>query len=186
MITKQELRKTVAGLYASLDEEYIMFSDAAIIEHVLSSSRYIEAETILVYASMDREIKTGHLIESALKSGKTVCLPRSEPNGVMNACVITDYADLSPGLYSIPAPPENAAVIPPEDLDLIIVPALSFDRSGNRLGHGGGYYDRYLKRTSAYTMGLMREKLLQDHIPHDSLDVSVRAIVTETGIRQFV
>ena len=70
----------------------------------------------------------------------------------------------------------------PEKIDLVLVPALAFDKECYRLGHGGGYYDRYLPRTRAFTVGLAREKMLFDRVPREAHDVPVMLVITEKRI----
>jgi 5-formyltetrahydrofolate cyclo-ligase len=66
-------------------------------------------------------------------------------------------------------------------LELIIVPALTYDRMGYRLGYGGGYYDRYLLNIPAFTVGMARERLVRDALPRESHDVAMKCLATEKG-----
>jgi len=188
--SKIELRISVKKAIAALDSGYLTASEAAAAEHVRNMPEYTVSQNILLYVSVGREVSTLSLISSSLSAGKNVYLPRSLPCGFMDAAKIsnadfTDFSDLSAGLYGIPVPSDDAEVISPQNLDLVIVPALAFDKRGRRLGQGGGYYDRYLRQTDAYTIGLTREKLLLDEVPVEDHDRSVKSIVTETGVRRF-
>ena len=97
----------------------------------------------------------------------------------MNARSINSLSELQPSVRGIPAPPDTAQVMAPEYFDLILVPALMYDRAGYRIGYGGGYYDRFLSGVGAFTIGLARERLLMDRLPREAHDIAVRCIVTE-------
>ncbi len=100
----------------------------------------------------------------------------------MEARSIRDPAELVPGRFNIPEPPETAPVLFPETLEFILVPGLSFDGAGRRLGRGGGFYDRYLSQTCAFTAAIVRERLLLPEVPAESHDVRVDCLITETRI----
>jgi len=100
----------------------------------------------------------------------------------MEARIVYDLSELQPAMLGIPAPAGTAPVIAPETLDLIIVPALTYDRAGFRLGYGGGYYDRYLFGIPAFTLGLARERLIEAELPKEPHDVAVKCVITECGI----
>jgi 5-formyltetrahydrofolate cyclo-ligase len=70
-------------------------------------------------------------------------------------------------------------------LDFIIVPALTYDREGYRLGVGGGYYDRFLLRTNAFTAGVARERIMRDMLIHEAHDIPVKCVVTEKNAARF-
>ena len=99
----------------------------------------------------------------------------------MHAGVAGRLEELSPEVLGIPAPKESAVRLDPDELDLIIVPAITFDRSGYRLGYGGGYYDRYLAQTKAFTVGLARERLVKEELPREAHDIAVKCLITESG-----
>ena len=97
---------------------------------------------MFAYLSVDRECDTRRIVDQLLQEGRRVALPRSRKGGVMDFALY-DGA-LTEGMYGIPQPPDEAETVEPGESDLILVPALCCDVHGVRLGHGGGYYDRYL------------------------------------------
>ena len=105
-----------------------------------------------------------------------------EEKGNMEFYYVSDLDKLEAGAYGIREPKKDS--IPVTDLTdaLILVPALAFDREGHRIGYGGGYYDRYLRRCGARAIGVIYEELLADSLPHEPHDISVDAIVTEGRI----
>ena len=81
--------------------------------------------------------------------------------------------------YGMLEPGEDCPVVPREEIDLILVPGLCFDRLGYRLGQGGGYYDRYLAGYRGTTVGLCRREVLQEHVPREAHDSRVELLVTD-------
>ena len=130
---------------------------------------------------MGQEIETKGLIQTLLDQGKTVCLPKCLADHQMEARVITSLDDLAPDAYGIPAPGDHCPALEREKMDLILVPGLCFDSRGNRLGQGGGYYDRYLEDYEGVTIGLCREDFFQVNLPREPLDAWVRIVLTEEG-----
>jgi len=179
---KSQLRKTVREDIASLPGEYIAHSNEGILRRVLALDEYAKAKHIMLYHSIDREPDTIALARHALKSGKKVAFPFCYKGGIMQAHEVSSLSVMKPAMLGIPAPPENSPVISPELFDLIIVPALSYDKDGYRLGYGGGYYDRYLCNLSAYTVGITRQRLLRNDVPKEPHDVAVHCLVTEEEV----
>ena len=91
---------------------------------------------------------------------------------------------LVPGPFGIPEPdPLHSRLLPPEELDAVLVPCVGFDAEGNRLGHGGGYYDRYLRRcpqTAAILTAFETQRL--ERVPREEHDLSFSVLVTENGV----
>jgi 5-formyltetrahydrofolate cyclo-ligase len=182
---KKAARARVAELAKTLTPAYLSASDAGIRENLLALPEFLAANTLLLYYSIGREPDTRILFNMALKLGKTVALPLTEPGGEMDARIVRGASDLVVCGLGIPEPDEHSAGLAPGVLDVIIVPAAAFDRAGYRLGRGGGYYDRYLLRANAFSVGLAREKLLQDAVPREAHDMSVRCLITEERVIRF-
>lgn len=178
---KKAFRKAVIEKISSLSEEYIDFSNDGICKNFINMPEFLNAENIFAYISEKREPDTVKIIEKALSMGKTVALPVSYDGGVMVPKIITDLNGLETGKFGIPAPKEDAPLMSEESIDLIIVPAVTFDKNGYRLGRGGGYYDRFLEHSSAFSVGLGREKLLCE-VPLEKHDMPVKCLVTETRV----
>lgn len=178
---KKAFRKEVLVKIAALSEEYISLSNSGIFENVTALPEFVNAKSIFAYISEKREPDTVRIIEKALKLGKTVALPVSYDGGIMVPKVIESLDELEIGKFGIPAPKEDAPVLSEEDIDLIIVPAVTFDKNGYRLGRGGGYYDRFLERSKAVSVGLGREELICQ-VPREAHDMPVKYLVTESRI----
>ena len=151
--------------------------DEAITENLIRSP-YFAAERFFVYCSVRSEVATDKLIAALLAAGKQVCVPRIE-GGVMLA---VPYAKLERGAFGIPAPRGGEDTV----CDVALTPLLAADRTGVRLGYGGGYYDAYFaKRPQTLRVGLAYEAQLTQSLPHEAWDMPLQAVVTEKGTHCF-
>lgn len=146
---KQQLRAIVWRLEAALTPEYREKSSRAIIRRLLSMPEYQEAQTVFCFAGTDHEIDTRPILADVLSSGKTLCVPLCTAPGVMELRQITDLRQLSPGTFGIPEPPADAPALPADAIDFAVLPCVTCNHLGHRLGHGGGYYDRFLSQYRA-------------------------------------
>ncbi len=139
-----------------------------------------EARTVLLFYGVNREPDTKALIQTLLKQGKTVALPKCLPERRMEVRIVRSLDDLKPGAYSIPEPVEDCPVIERDRIDLILVPNVCCDKQGYRLGRGAGYYDRYLAGYTGITVALCPKQWLQERLPVDEFDLPVELVLTET------
>lgn len=141
-----------------------------------------QANTVLLFYGIGSEPDTRGTITELLRRGKTVALPCCLPGRSMEGRIVTDLSLLQPGTYGIPEPDKTCPVIEPNQIDLILVPSLCCDKQGYRLGHGAGYYDRYLAGYVGITVSLCPNARLQDSLPRDSYDLPVGLVLTESRI----
>lgn len=144
--------------------------DAAITQNLLAWPVFQQAKTLLTYVSVGGEADTFALMEAALAQGKAVAVPRCLSEHRMVFCRISGAEDLAAGAYGIPEPAPHC---PPAERDpsaLCLVPGLAFDRAGNRIGYGGGYYDRFLADFEGVTVGLVRPDFLLERLPAEQTD----------------
>lgn len=176
---KKELRKRIRSAIREMDSAERERSDDAIFKTVSALPEFKAARTVFAYFSVNGEVDTHRLIRAAAESGKRVALPVVLGDGQMYFAAAE--CELSAGaFYGIPEPGPDAERVEPENGDIIIVPALCFDRQGYRLGQGGGYYDRWLElHPELFSVGLCRERFLQDSVPREAHDMRVRCVVTE-------
>ena len=177
---KAVLRRLVREKIASLPEPYIRESDEAVCAALLALPELKTAKRVFAYFSVGLEVSTRSFIELCFKMGKAVALPVTLPGGIMYFADITSVdAELPPGALGIPQPPGDSEPVKPMESDILLVPALCYDREGFRLGQGGGYYDRYLAGTAVFTAGLCRRKLLAEYLPRLPHDIPVSLVVTD-------
>lgn len=182
METKQELRRTYKASGAELTKEYRDFADCAIRACVRYSEVWQKAENVFIYVSMWTEPDTRALIEAALSEGKRVYVPLCLPDRTMKAVRIGSLQELRPGTLNIPEPPAENEAARPGTLDLAVVPCITATSEGARLGHGAGYYDRFLRRHACPAMCLCYGWMLADALPMDEHDVWMDYVATEAGI----
>lgn len=156
-------------------------SDKCLLERFLALPQVKAASSLLLFYGVGPEPETARLLEPLISMGKTVALPRCLPHGRMEARRYLGPSHLSVGSFGIPEPDDICPILERDSFDVILVPNLCCDRACYRLGHGGGYYDRYLSGFSGVTVALCRDKLLQTALPHEPHDVPVGLVVTETG-----
>ena len=176
---KARLRREIKEIISALDEEYLRESDSGIWKNVLNLSEFRSAHTVFAYLSVDRECDTRRIVDHLLQAGRRVALPRSRGGGIMDFALYD--GSLTEGMYGIPQPPDEAETVEPGESDLILVPALCCDVHGVRLGHGGGYYDRYLEQFPSAQVGVCRRPFYLEEIPHEETDRAMTAVVTEDG-----
>lgn len=175
---KTLLRKELLAKRKELSEEYRRTAGESIQEQVLSSPEYAAARSLFVYVSMPGEPPTERIIRSALSDGKEVYVPRCV-GGEMLAVRIRCLDCLLPGPYGIPEPEDCAVSKTADELDLILVPCVSVSEDGRRLGHGGGYYDRFLARERENAICLCFRRMLCADIPADPTDVRIPRVITD-------
>lgn len=179
---KKNLRSRMKKKAMELPEEYCTSADKAIGRYVMSLAEYQKAKTVFCYVGTKREINTHPILEQILRDGKRLGVPKCVEKGIMEVKEIDSFECLEAGAYGIPEPKESCVCIRPEEIDLALIPCLSCSHDGKRLGYGGGYYDRYLKRADFTKAVLCRERLTEEEILMDSLDISMDIVVTENGI----
>ncbi len=135
----------------------------------------------MFFASFRSEVETGPMIRRVLQSGKRVVLPKVQ-GSELALYEIRDFDnDVESGTWGIPEP---KSIMPASltDIDLMIIPGAAFDKRGNRLGYGAGYYDKLLPAFGKATVALAFEAQIVDEIPVDSHDVPMQKIITEKRV----
>lgn len=136
---------------------------------------------IFSYYSLEDEVPTKDALLKTCHYHE-IFIPKCLPRRKMVPCPLRSPEDLILGAFDIPESKE-----PPYDgpLDLILVPGLAFTLEGYRMGYGGGYYDRFLKKSSAFSLGLCLEGQIKDQLPLEDHDQLVQALFTEKGLREI-
>ncbi|WP_130862128.1 5-formyltetrahydrofolate cyclo-ligase [Bacilliculturomica massiliensis] len=181
-VEKNMLRRIVKDKSGILTKAYCKEADASICGAVVSLEEYREAHTVLCFVGRAEEIDTRSILMNALRSGKRLTVPRCTAKGQMQAYEIRSLRDLSPGKYGILEPQQHCELVAAEDIDFGVIPCVSCDLDGNRLGHGGGYYDRYLSGGHFPTAVICRHDTLCDRVPCEEHDIKVDMVVTEKTV----
>ena len=179
---KQQLRAIVRRLEAALTPEYKAKSSRAIVRRLLAMPEYQEAQAVFCFVGTDREIDTRPILEDILAAGKVLCIPLCTAPGVMEPRQVTDLGQLSPGAFGVLEPPAGAPAVPVDAIDFAALPCVTCNYQGHRLGHGGGYYDRFLSQFRGGTVLLCREQLIRQEIPVEPHDYPVPWVLTERGL----
>ena len=184
---KERARKSAKSRLSFLTFAYKREASEFIAGHIMKSREYRDARCVMLYVSTDSEPGTEALITDILKSGKRAVLPRCLGKGTMEAVEIKDISDLVPGKYGIPEPGPECMTVKPADINLCLVPCLAAGPDENmkyvRLGHGAGYYDRFLPALNCPTAVLCFGEMVR-RVPMGKWDVPLDMLVTERGIFQ--
>ncbi|CCO08075.1 5-formyltetrahydrofolate cyclo-ligase [Desulforamulus hydrothermalis] len=186
---KNTLRKQMLAARSSLTEQARQDKSRRITEQLLALPCYQTARTVMAYLDYRSEVATELLITHALQAGKRLAVPVvNRQDKTMLPSLLENFPqDLVPGPYGIRQPaPGSIRPVPVQELDLVLVPGVAFDARGNRLGYGGGYYDRFLPRLrpDARAVGLAYQLQLSGCLssclgPHDQ---PVHMVITEKGV----
>lgn len=179
---KADIRRAVRALYdASLRQE----ESRLICQHVLAWEVYQRAQVIGGYMPMKHEADVLPILHSALQAGKMLVLPRCGQAPQMTFHRVDDLDKLVSGSFGLLEPAEDAPVIPPEEIDLLLTPLEAITHAGLRLGKGGGYYDCLLAQQSIMTLGIALSWQWVDDLPRDAWDQPLAAAADRQGIHLF-
>ena len=184
---KKSLRKEMRAKRSSMSKEERDMASHNIVSRLIESSIYQESNTIMAYASMPEEIQLNELFDHAFKHDKILAIPLIIGRGTMRPVFLPTMEDLEVGDFGImTVRQDKRQFVEFSDIDCIIVPGAAFDRSSNRLGLGGGYYDRFLKNVpSAKRVALAFDYQLLDAVPAEPHDAKVDVIITESETLNF-
>lgn len=182
---KKQLRRNILTHRRSLSKPEIDAKSKKIAEYFCTWPLYKECETVMLYLAMPDEVQADFLIMEALNQQKRVCVPLpGEKYGEMSAVEIKDFAELVLGKFGLRTPDASKAKeVASSLIDLVVVPAVVYDRQGNRIGMGAGYYDRFLTtvRKNTILLGLAFSCQLVNRVPYEEHDIRMQWILTEEG-----
>ncbi|KAG2212650.1 hypothetical protein INT47_000627, partial [Mucor saturninus] len=199
---KRQLRKDMASRLEKLTSAELAKQSDQLFEKLQQLEEYKSSKNISIYISMPTcEIMTSKIIYQLLKSDKNCFIPRCTKNNMdmLKITSIDDFESLPVNKWNIPEPPldqvrENALSNDGPGLDLILVPGVAFDKNNNRIGHGKGYYDRYIRKCKAWadehgtkppkTVALSLNEQIIDigTIPLEDTDQTLDCVLTPTEI----
>ena len=179
---KSVIRKKILSLLRNQKEDERLKKSKAIQKKLFALRIFKKAKIILFYASFDGEVETFSMMKQAQKLGKKIALPKIiRSRKKMTIGLVEDFRkELMNGPYGIKEPKKECfRRLELKDVDLAIVPAVAFDKARNRLGRGGGYYDRFLKKFPVHipTVGLAFDFQILNDLPHHKRDIAVSRVI---------
>lgn len=187
MHTKDSIRRDFLKKRRKMSEEEVVKCSKDIISQLTDLQVFKKSEKIMIYLSFNNEVDTYKLMDYCLNNGKKVIVPYciKEERKIIPSEVRSPDVELKTNSLGFKEPnPESLREVETEDIDLVIVPGVVFDEEGNRVGFGGGYYDRFLKRlkNTTITIAICYDYQLIDKVPVDELDIPVKCIITNKRI----
>jgi 5-formyltetrahydrofolate cyclo-ligase len=187
MEDKKKLRKEVLAMRDQLSWKEVEQFSGQIGKKLFALPQYRSAATIMYFLNFGKEVATLQLVPYSLAHGKRVVAPKTvhKERRMILSEVLHVEDDLAPGLWNIPEPKlDKLRPVEPSEIDFVVVPGVAFDESGNRLGYGGGYYDRFFGqlRDGVPLVAVTFEVQILDNIPVASWDRQVDFIVTEKRV----
>lgn len=178
METKDEIRKRIAEKKKEFSESELKALSSTIMEKLEDNVVLKCAKTVLLYHSLPDEVFTHDFVEKWSKE-KTILLPVVKGDE-LEIRVYTGRECMQKGSFNIDEP-QGEAYNDLTSIDAAVIPGVSFDRHGNRLGRGKGYYDRFLKKLNTFKIGVCFGFQLSEEIPHGEHDVEMDEVWTENG-----
>ncbi len=189
-MTKNSVRTQAKTFWHTVTKKSLEHLELDVCRSLLTHPYYSQYDTILVYLATEHEVSLDSFIAEALLQGKKIMAPRVRGKRLDFFELQAPFArnEFICNQYNIREPAESCKIFD-ERLQpfLVLVPGRAFSRKGERLGHGGGYYDRYLSRIQPCdkrTIGIALEKVLYDSLPQEKHDRRVDAVCTERGVYQ--
>ncbi len=182
---KRKLRNEILSIRDALVKSEKESMDNNIFNKLVNSELYKNAKSIFIYINFSNEINTINIIEKALNDGKEVFIPKIyKGDKSMKAIKLNSFNELKKNSMGILEPYDDSNFIEKTNIDLIIVPGVVFDNKGNRIGYGGGYYDRYLEdiKYKNNKVALAYDLQIVESIDAEAHDVKIDYIVTNTKI----
>ena len=194
LTSKKKFRDFIQVGFKTMDDEKYQKWNRLIRQAFFTLDLVMQSQRVMIYYSMRREVDTLFMIEELLVLGKNVSLPICTPNRDLEAGLIGDLSELAPARFLGPQlskagllePRPGVPLMVPESIDLIVTPGVAFDERGFRLGHGAGYYDRFLARASqAHKLGLAYDFQVMKELPIEPHDIPVDSVLTPTRHLEF-
>jgi len=179
---KLSLRREMLARRDALEPGVRAAASAGIVARLAELSSFVASRTLLLTLPFRSEWDTMPLVRMALGAGKRVAVPRvNAATRMLELYVIADpVRDIGSGHQGIPEPLPHCGVVDPQAVDWVLVPGVTFDRRGGRLGYGGGYYDRLLPLLASRTPRIVGAFDMQivERVPTGPHDVTIDLIVT--------
>ena len=181
MEKKKAIRKQIFKARKEHSDTWIEEKSRRITELLTALPEYEDADRIMAYADYNHEVITRYIIEQSWKDGKEVAVPKVFGKDMV-FYRLTDFSQLESGYFGIPEPKEDGETVSWEDA-MMVMPGVAFDENCNRVGYGGGFYDRFLEKHP----GIRRVAVgfsfqILSEVPTEPTDIRPQVIVTEEKI----
>lgn len=177
-LTKKQIRSKILLRLRTQKEEDRSKKSRLIKAKLFKSGVFKRAKKLMFYVAFNGEVDTKKMIKGAQKLGKTVAVPACAGSRMIKPCLLKKNARMRKGRYGI-YEPAIKQFVNLNDLDLVVVPGVAFDKKGNRLGRGKGYYDTFLKKLPKRTasLGLAFDFQVLPFVPVNTRDVSINKVI---------
>ena len=173
---KQSLRKKIREQKRAMTVEQIEAASQKLGELFFASELYRNAKTVYGYLPYNQEVRTVPMLRRALEDGKKVAVPKVYGEE-MRFIYLTDLDRVELGYCGIPEPIDDGPVAD-DPAALVLMPGLAFDRAGNRMGYGGGFYDKFLAAEPGHpTLALCYEFQMVEELPREEYDIPVDCVL---------
>ena len=176
---KPRLRNHLLEKRDGLSHDFMAIASKQIQRNLKKIEVFRNAEKVACYYSIGSEVRTLDIIQQMISEGRTMALPRVIDEELV-FCAVKNFEELQKGEFGIMEPRKNCPTV--EDFDVILVPAVAMMRTGQRLGYGRGYYDRFLSKHKTPTIALEYSRLVVRNIPKSEGDIPIQWIVTEDEV----
>lgn len=179
---KDRLRRNLLEKRRNLPQSLSREKSALILKVLLSEKAFSDASGVALYFPVNGEVDTREIFKKCVDLEKKVFFPKTLGSDLVFLRT-RNIEELTPGAFAIPEPPAEAERACGDELDLVLVPGVAFDFSGNRIGYGKGFYDRFLKDIPRQIrFGLAYRFQVLESVPSDETDVKTGRIITEDGV----
>jgi 5-formyltetrahydrofolate cyclo-ligase len=178
---KQKIRTHIRQQRLNISPRVYEHKSRVITQTLENRPIFHHAKKIMAYLSNSEEVHTHQLILDCLEKGREIFVPKVIGDRLA-ICRLHDWKDLRKGEFGILEPCRMLDHYHPAEMDLIIVPGIAFDKKGHRIGYGKGFYDKLLKDTSGYKIGLAFEEQIVESIPAEAHDIPLDLIISDKHI----
>jgi len=178
---KASIRKINIEKRKRLSPEFIEKAGEGIL-NTFKKSSFIKKKSYMAYFPINNEAHILPLIKFLLENRKQISLPVIKKDDNIHPTRFYDFNTVTPGKYNIHEP-SKGEIVSPEDIEIVFVPGVAFDRLGGRMGYGKGYYDRFLAETDLIKIGVCYEFQVSGHpLPTESHDIEMDYLLTEKNL----